>query len=190
MAATMEGLAASMGSLNVRGGTSGGGSDSRRNVGRVPQLDYFARQMTRRDPGTLSIWSLPFGQAGQAAGLPDVHASVQAYLSSMQAHTALEFQAAAAAALKKAEGPYREPEQEWWRFDKGRQNVWLALPTRGKELDFSDDGDPWGKHLVQVRWEGRHLKQVRGAMPSPMQETARERWYGRLRQPWFQPGRS
>ncbi|KAL4859072.1 DNA-binding protein SMUBP-2 [Chlorella vulgaris] len=150
MAATMEGLVASMGSLNVRGGASGGGSKSRSNVGRVPQLDYFARQMTKRDPGKVSIWSLSFGKAGQAAGLPDVHASVQAYLSSMQAHTALEFQAAAAAALKKAEGPYREPEQEWWRFDKGRQNVWWALATRRKELDFSDDGDPWGKHLVQV----------------------------------------
>lgn len=63
-------------------------------MGRIPELDYFARKLAgpvEKAPE----WRLPFGKVGDVApgGLPDVHASTTAYLTAMQAHTALEFQA-------------------------------------------------------------------------------------------------
>jgi hypothetical protein len=66
----------------------------RHNVGRVPELDYFARKLASDSKGNEgSHWrGLPYGKAGQAGALPDVHASPEAYLTAMQAHTALEFQ--------------------------------------------------------------------------------------------------
>lgn len=68
-------------------------ASGRHNVGRVPELDYFARKLEDSELQALK-WQLKYGKAGQAlGGLPDVHASPSAYLTAMQAHTALEFQA-------------------------------------------------------------------------------------------------
>lgn len=85
------------------GGASGGSSNAvaghseRHNVGRVPELDYFARKMTAKGKGKDGkpppLWALPYGKAGEAGALPDTHPSPEAYLTAMQAHTALEFQA-------------------------------------------------------------------------------------------------
>lgn len=69
------------------------GSDHH-NVGRIPELDYFARKLAGPEEEAPE-WRLPYGKAGHVAagGLPDVHASPTAYLTAMQAHNALEFQA-------------------------------------------------------------------------------------------------
>ena len=186
-------------SSSVDGGSSVGAAapptgraapaSGRHNVGRIPELDYFARKLARKDSPE---WKLPYGKAGDVApgGLPDVHASQAAYLSAMQAHTALEFQvgvqggampavgelecrnrqhsiialtrllrpavpqAAAASAVASAEGKHPLPEQKWWPFEKAAKgSAWVARPVPGRQpaaLDFSDDGDPWGKHLVHV----------------------------------------
>lgn len=67
-------------------------SSDRHNVGRIPAIDYFARKLAKGS--SEEHWrGLTFGKAGEAAALPDVHASPEAYLTDMQAHTALEFQA-------------------------------------------------------------------------------------------------
>lgn len=73
--------------------SSSGGSSGRHNVGRIPELDYFARKLAG-PPEAAPQWRLRYGKAGDVAsgGLPDVHASPEAYLTAMQAHTALEFQ--------------------------------------------------------------------------------------------------
>ncbi|EFN53165.1 expressed protein [Chlorella variabilis] len=125
-------------------------SSDRHNVGRIPAIDYFARKLAKGS--SEEHWrGLTFGKAGEAAALPDVHASPEAYLTDMQAHTALEFQAAAAAALASAEGRHPEPAQLWWNFGWVSDAKWRALRTRGQSLDFSDEGEPWVKHLVQVK---------------------------------------
>ncbi|KAL4439787.1 hypothetical protein ABPG75_002788 [Micractinium tetrahymenae] len=131
---------------------AGGG---RHNVGRIPELDYFARNLAG-PPTQAPEWWLPYGKAGDVApgGLPDMHASPQAYLTAMQAHTALEFQAAAGSALQAAEGGDPLPAQRWWPFEKVKGSAWAALAVPGRTppaLDFSDDGDPWVKHLVHVK---------------------------------------
>lgn len=81
------------GSGGASGGGGAGGSTSRHNVGRVPELDYFARKLAGPSQVTTE-WTLPFGKAGDVAvgGMPDVHGSPRAYQHTMQAHTALEFQ--------------------------------------------------------------------------------------------------
>lgn len=69
------------------------GGSGRHDVGRCPELDYFARKLESGKKGDPHPhWKLPYGKAGQAAALPDTHASPAAYLTAMQAHTALEFQ--------------------------------------------------------------------------------------------------
>ena len=94
----MEDLSSLLNGLNLGGGSGGGGSgggsgsSARHNIGRVPELDYFARKLAGHP--TPAKWLLPYGKAGDVApeGLPNVHASRAAYLTAMQAHTALEFQ--------------------------------------------------------------------------------------------------
>jgi hypothetical protein len=81
--------------LGTGGGGSGSGAgarsaSSRHNVGRVPELDYFARKLVEKEEKLQ--WVLPYAKAGEAGALPDVHASAAHYLTAMQAHTALEFQ--------------------------------------------------------------------------------------------------
>ena len=65
----------------------------RHNVSRVPELDYFARKLARKEQAPQ--WCLPYGKAGQALGLKDAYDSPTQYLGTMQAHTTLEFQARA-----------------------------------------------------------------------------------------------
>jgi hypothetical protein len=81
--------------LGTGGGGSGSGAgarsaSSRHKVGRVPELDYFARKLATKEEK--QQWALTYGKSGEAGALPDVHASAAHYLTSMQAHTALEFQ--------------------------------------------------------------------------------------------------
>ena len=73
-----------------RGGAGARSGSSRHNVGRVPELDYFVRKLAGEDEWP--HWDLPYGKAGEAGALPDVHTSAAHYLTAMQAHTALEFQ--------------------------------------------------------------------------------------------------
>ncbi|PSC73904.1 hypothetical protein C2E20_2879 [Micractinium conductrix] len=135
-------------SSSSSGGGAAAGAGVRHNVSRVPELDYFARKLARKEQAPQ--WCLPYGKAGQALGLKDAYDSPTQYLGTMQAHTTLEFQAAAQKGLDSADRQ-PTPEQQWWRFGciNSSGSKWRALPTRGESLEF--DEDPWVKRLVHVK---------------------------------------
>lgn len=82
-----EGLAGAPAGLSLGAGRAAPArayGSQRHNVGRVPELDFFARKLAAgKKGGDGAHWHRPYGMAGQAAALPDAHAS----LTAMQAPT-------------------------------------------------------------------------------------------------------